>query len=195
MAYTWTTTADGCVLVNKGQGLTMPVLPKGRLRELANNVADRWAFLASEKADKYAVPLSWVLGSMFRESGGDPDAVSPAGAVGLMQIMPGIHGLSAEELRDPAVNVDKGAELLGQSLALGYDLPQALSRYNAGAQSSGAPHVSSLSPWGMRENEGHISAVVSAHNYYSCSATRPRLVPFLALAAAFGLAVAKGRGL
>ncbi len=53
------------------------------------------------------------------ESSGDPDARSPAGALGLMQIMPatgariaeerGIAGFAPERLSDPSLNVDFGA--------------------------------------------------------------------------------------
>jgi D-alanyl-D-alanine endopeptidase (penicillin-binding protein 7) len=60
------------------------------------------------------------------ESGGDPQAVSPAGALGLMQIMPatgesiaaarGLAGYSTDRLRDPAYNLDLGAFYLAEQL-------------------------------------------------------------------------------
>ena len=41
-----------------------------------------------------------------QESGGDPRAISPAGAVGVMQVMPGTAREIAEELQDPRFNQD-----------------------------------------------------------------------------------------
>ena len=112
------------------------------------------------------VPVEWMLGIMYAESGGDPSAVSPAGAVGLMQIMPKIHGKTTHELRDPATNLATGARLLGESRRGGWDLVQSASRYNAGAVvATGAPHPSGTSPWGMREGPGYLLAVVRAHNW------------------------------
>ena len=68
------------------------------------------------------------------ESAYDPWAVSPAGAVGLMQLMPetakryGVHNR-----RDPASNLDGGARYLRDLLEqFEYDVELALAAYNAG---------------------------------------------------------------
>lgn len=42
----------------------------------------------AEASAAFAIPSPWIRGVMARESGGDPRAVSPAGALGLMQLMP-----------------------------------------------------------------------------------------------------------
>jgi soluble lytic murein transglycosylase-like protein len=74
------------------------------------------------------------------ESGGNPKAVSPAGAQGLMQIMPATFDEWADNLRispadpfDPVVNRQIGSEYLGYLLKCsGGDIELALASYNAG---------------------------------------------------------------
>lgn len=91
--------------------------------------------LADAAADKYGLPRQLVRSVMAAESGLDPRALSPKGAVGLMQLMP----VTAQDLgvdpNDPAQNVDAGARYL-RDLLLKYDghLWHALAAYNAGPQ-------------------------------------------------------------
>lgn len=46
------------------------------------------AAFVSEASQRFGLPRSWLIAVMQAESGGDPGAVSPKGAIGLMQIMP-----------------------------------------------------------------------------------------------------------
>ncbi len=43
----------------------------------------------ADASHRFGIPEVWIRAVMRRESGGDPRAVSPKGAIGLMQIMPG----------------------------------------------------------------------------------------------------------
>jgi soluble lytic murein transglycosylase-like protein len=89
--------------------------------------------LADAAADRYGLPRSLVRSVMAAESGLQAKALSPKGAIGLMQLMPG----TAEELGidpwDPAQNVDAGVRYL-RLLLEKYDggLWHALAAYNAG---------------------------------------------------------------
>ncbi len=49
---------------------------------------DPWQSFIDEAAARFAVPASWIRAVIRIESHGDPKAVSPKGAVGLMQLMP-----------------------------------------------------------------------------------------------------------
>ena len=90
--------------------------------------------LLNQAAEKYGLPPE-ILHSVARvESGYDPRAVSPKGAIGIMQLMPATAaGLNADP-RDPAQNVDAGARHL-RDLLVQYDgaAKKALAAYNAGA--------------------------------------------------------------
>ena len=68
--------------------------------------------LADAAADKYGLPRQLVRSVMAAESGFDPRALSPKGAVGLMQLMPVTAQNLGVDPSDPAQNVDAGARYL-----------------------------------------------------------------------------------
>jgi soluble lytic murein transglycosylase-like protein len=91
------------------------------------------AELADQAADKYGLPR-WLVRSVMRaESAFQPQAVSPKGAIGLMQLMPGTAQTLGADPKDPAQNADAGARYL-RDLLQRYDgaLWHALAAYNAG---------------------------------------------------------------
>jgi soluble lytic murein transglycosylase-like protein len=91
------------------------------------------AELADQAADKYGLPR-WLVRSVMRaESGFQPQVVSPKGAIGLMQLMPGTAQTLGADPKDPAQNADAGARYLRDLLKM-YDgaLWHALAAYNAG---------------------------------------------------------------
>ena len=90
--------------------------------------------LASEVARRHGLPPELVLAVVSVESGFQPQAVSPKGAQGLMQLMPGTaSALGVEDAFDPEQNLDGGIRHLGSLLVLyGGDVTRALAAYNAG---------------------------------------------------------------
>jgi len=89
--------------------------------------------LADAAADRYGLPRKLVRSVMAAESGFNPRAVSPKGAVGLMQLMPGSAQMLGADPNDPAQNVDAGTRYL-RDLLVRYNgmLWHALAAYNAG---------------------------------------------------------------
>ena len=91
----------------------------------------------------FSIDPALVYAFMRQESRFDPKAVSPAGARGLMQIMPRtaapLHGapVSPARLHDPVFNITLGERYLGQLLeseAVDGDLIRLAASYNAGPQ-------------------------------------------------------------
>ncbi len=103
--------------------------------------------LVENACSEYDVEESLVYAVIRTESGFDPDAVSSAGAIGLMQLMPDTFTwlqnyrtkfmpdeiLDSDELYDPSVNIDYGVFLLSY-LMEHYDNNESLviCSYNAG---------------------------------------------------------------
>ncbi|WP_097064073.1 lytic transglycosylase domain-containing protein [Sphingomonas guangdongensis] len=100
-------------------------------------LADPFAGYIAEASQRFGVPESWICAVMRVESRGDTRAVSPKGAMGLMQIMPATwaylrarYGLGANPY-DPRENILGGAAYL-RELHDRYDAPGFLAAYNAG---------------------------------------------------------------
>ena len=91
----------------------------------------------------HPVPANLVRAVIACESQGNPKAVSSAGAMGLMQVMPFNArklGLArVKELFDPRLNILAGVRLLAVLLKhYGGDLVATLVAYNAGPRPKGA---------------------------------------------------------
>ena len=91
----------------------------------------------AEASRRFGVPIAWIRAVMRAESAGDPRAISPKGAMGLMQIMPetweGLrlrHRLGADPY-DPHDNIMAGSGYI-RELFDRYGSPGWIAAYNAG---------------------------------------------------------------
>lgn len=86
-------------------------------------------------ANKYQVDPKLISAVAEAESGGNQSAVSPAGAVGVMQLMPDTAAALGVNPYDKAQNIEGGAKYLRQMLDnFGGDIRKAVAAYNAGPQ-------------------------------------------------------------
>ncbi len=90
--------------------------------------------LVEQAARRRGLDPALVLAVVSVESGFRPEAVSPKGAQGLMQLMPRTAAsLGVEDALDPEQNLDAGVRHLEALLKLyGGNLTRALAAYNAG---------------------------------------------------------------
>jgi soluble lytic murein transglycosylase-like protein len=92
-----------------------------------------YADLFEAASQKYGVPAALLSAVAKQESGYDPKAVSPAGARGLMQLMPGTaKSLGVANPFDPAQAVDGAARMLRDLTRRFGSTELALAAYNAG---------------------------------------------------------------
>jgi hypothetical protein len=91
----------------------------------------------AEASSRFAVPPAWIRAVMQVESGGNPLALSPKGAIGLMQIMPATWAALQQRYHlgsdpyDPRDNILGGAALL-RELYDRFGAGGFLAAYNAG---------------------------------------------------------------
>ena len=106
-------------------------------RVAVDAVSAPFAAFVAEASQRFGIPAAWIRAVMRAESFGDVRAISPKGAIGLMQIMPdtwtGLRrrcnlGINPYDAHD---NIIAGAAYLRQ-LHDRYGVPGFLAAYNAG---------------------------------------------------------------
>jgi soluble lytic murein transglycosylase-like protein len=89
--------------------------------------------LIQAAARRHGVDADLVHAVIQAESDYDPTCRSSAGALGLMQLMPGTaSGLGVRDPLDPAQSIEGGVKCLRQQLDKFHDVDLALAAYNAG---------------------------------------------------------------
>jgi soluble lytic murein transglycosylase-like protein len=89
-------------------------------------------------ADEHQLDPNLVATVMQIESCGDPHALSPAGAMGLFQVMP-YHFAHGEDPYNPETNSLRGLNYLKDSVEIYGDIGLALAGYNGGIQGAHRP--------------------------------------------------------
>jgi len=108
------------------------------------------------------IDADFIASVIHAESANNPQAVSPKGAQGLMQLMPGTASkLGVKDSFDPSANVDGGVRYL-RELLLEYhgDMAKALAAYNAGPQR--VQQYQGVPPY--RETHAYVARVINDFN-------------------------------
>jgi soluble lytic murein transglycosylase len=123
-----------------GRRVVTEIGPSAQNYRLMYPVVEREALAASSRVNGLDPAL--VAGLIRQESSFNPQATSPVGARGLMQLMPdvarglarsrGIPNLNTERLYDPALNIQLGTAHLAELFRARRETVQALAAYNAG---------------------------------------------------------------
>ena len=126
----------------------------------------RFASLIAETARQYMLSPALLHAVSTVESGYDPAARSPKGAVGLMQLMPATaKRYSVTDIWDPRQNVRGGAHYLRDLLGMfNNDLGLALAAYNAG-EGAVIQHGNRIPPYA--ETRNYVPKVLQHYQIYA----------------------------
>jgi len=125
-----------------------------------------YAAKVDELARRFDLSPALIEALVWQESRWRADAVSPKGAQGLAQLMPGTADYLRVDAADPFANLEGGARYLREQLDyFDGDLERALAAYNAGpgrvAAAGGVPNI--------RETKAYVAAVMGRLSNHSRS--------------------------
>ncbi len=179
-----------------GMGLVPPGAAPGATPESARRLAyfdiapevKRVKHFLRASANRHGLDYELLQAVIATESGFDPQAVSPRGAVGLMQVMPATaerFGVAREakrsveqKLTDPGTNVAAGARYLRHLIDLFEGrLDLALAAYNAG---EGAVQRAGRRIPAYRETQNYVKSVLGLYALLKPAAVAPAPPPVAA---------------
>src|SRR5579871_4932960 len=134
-----------------GPAAGFPARPKTDLTDVVN-----------EASGRYSLDPDLVNSVIKAESAFNVRAVSPKGAQGLMQLMPGTASqLGVPNAFDPKANVDGGTKYLRELLErYNFDMVKALAAYNAGPQR--VERFGGVPPY--HETQAYVARIVKDFN-------------------------------
>lgn len=120
-------------------------------------VPDGYEAKVAELAARFDLSPTLIEAMVWQESRWNAEAVSPAGARGLAQLMPGTAREMGVDPNDPFANLEGGARYLRAQIdRFDGDLEKALAAYNAGPgrveRAGGVPRI--------RETQLYVSAIM-----------------------------------
>lgn len=123
---------------------------------------NKYSDLIAQAAADYGVDEKLLHAVIQAESAYNPDARSPVGAVGLMQLMPDTavrYGVRAEDRTDPAESIKGGARYLRDLLRMfNSDVRLAVAGYNAG-ENAVKRYNNSIPPY--PETQNYVAQVLA----------------------------------
>lgn len=122
--------------------------------------------LVSSIATQYGLPPTLALAVAQEESGFNPNAVSSAGAIGVMQLMPATAAsLGVSNPLDPTQNITGGVKYLSSLLSQFGDPAQALAAYNWGpgnVANAISEYGSSWLSYAPSETQNYVASIMAA---------------------------------
>jgi len=128
--------------------------------------------LMESAAIRYRIPLALVRAIVQAESNYDPTAVSPAGASGLMQLMPDTaREMFVKDIFDAKENIEGGTRYLRVlANAFSGDMVKMVAAYNAGPDA--------VAKWGgtvppYAETQDYVRKVIALYYQYKAQGAQP----------------------
>lgn len=145
---------------------TPPAVPKVVTDENLRSIVRRYAAI-------YGIDEALIYAVIRAESNFNPNAVSPAGARGLMQLMPGTAAeMGVTDIFDPTQNIAGGTQYLSKMFELFKDKRLALAAYNAGPEN--VKRHNGIPPF--EETQKYVKNVLAFEQAYSNGVTRPNFI-------------------
>ncbi len=151
------TAASVSAPVEQEEGLVLPEYAIADPARHAAGIPTRYAPKITELAARFDLSPSLLEALVWQESRWRENAVSPVGARGLAQLMPGTARYLGVDSSDPFQNLEGGARYLREQLdRFDGNLEKALAAYNAGPgrveRAGGIPNI--------RETKQYVAAIM-----------------------------------
>lgn len=149
--------ADAAAAPVHVEGLMLPDSAIADPARHAAAVPQRYSAKIAELAARFDLSPSLLEAVVWQESRWRENAVSPVGARGLAQLMPGTARYLGVDAGDPFQNLEGGARYLREQLdRFDGDIEKALAAYNAGPgrveRAGGIPNI--------RETQNYVAAIM-----------------------------------
>jgi soluble lytic murein transglycosylase-like protein len=148
------------------EDLAVPAEAFANVTDDGSAIPAAYAAKVEELAGRFDLSPALIEALVWQESRWRAGAVSPKGAQGLAQLMPGTADYLRVDANDPLQNLEGGARYLREQLdRFGGDLEKALAAYNAGPgrvqAAGGVPNI--------RETKAYVAAVMGRLSSHSRS--------------------------
>lgn len=139
-------------------------LPNANPVRIAERHVEPYRKLVASAAAETRVDPKLLHAIISVESGYQPKAVSPKGAVGLMQVMPGTGArFGVRQLANPKENIKAGARYVKFLLGMfNNNLPLVIAAYNAG-EGAVQKYRNRIPPY--RETQNYVARVLASYRY------------------------------
>jgi soluble lytic murein transglycosylase-like protein len=146
------------------EGLAIPERAVAHAHMSAAGVPLAYQAKVAELSARFDLGPALIEALVWQESRWRSGAISPVGARGLAQLMPGTARELGVDSADPFANLEGGARYLRQQMdRFGGDVEKALAAYNAGPgrviKSGGVPRI--------RETQLYVSAIMGRLSNHS----------------------------
>ena len=154
------------------ENLTKPIINIEKVGKLGigdmpklntDNIIRNYGHIVDKAAQENQIDSALVFAVIKQESDGDPNAVSPAGAKGLMQLMDGTaKEMGIQKVFDPKDNIKSGTRYLKKMLDKFGDTKLALAAYNSGP--GNVEKYQGIPPFS--ETQSFVERVLDSFVYY-----------------------------